>query len=57
MERSQWYVGVPNGVVLCVDHVREGDPCGRLYHSYSKRRRSFSTWMRSSFGWTVCMTI
>ena len=41
MERSQWYVGVPNGVVLCVDHVREGDPCGRLYHSYSKKASEF----------------
>lgn len=42
MERSQWYVGVPNGVVLCVDHVKGGAPCGRLYHSYSKRASEFS---------------
>ena len=43
MERSQWYVGVPNGVVLCVDRTREGRPCGRLYHSYSRRAAVFSS--------------
>ena len=43
MERSQWYVGVPNGVVLCVDHIKEGHPCGRLYHSYSRRAAAFSS--------------
>lgn len=42
MERTQWYVGVPNGVVLCMDHVSEGHPCGRLYHSYSRDAAAFS---------------
>lgn len=28
MERSQWYVGVPNGVVLCVDYVTGGSEPG-----------------------------
>lgn len=36
MDRSQWYVGVPNGVVLCVDRMKDGHPYGRLYHSYSR---------------------
>ena len=43
MERSQWYVGVPNGVVLCVDYVTGGsEPGGRLYHSYSREMTPFS---------------
>lgn len=43
MERSQWYVGVPNGVVLCVDRM-EGDRMGgRFYHSYSREPVVFQT--------------
>ena len=36
MERSQWYLGVPNGVVLCVDRVKGDLMSGRYYHSYSR---------------------
>jgi len=36
MERSQWYIGVPNGVVLCIDHIDRCRMEGRIYHAYSK---------------------
>ena len=32
MERSQWYIGTPNGVVMCVDRMAEHQPKGRFYH-------------------------
>lgn len=35
MERSQCYIGAPNGAVLCVDRVWRDQFIGRLYHSYS----------------------
>ena len=35
MGKSQWYIGSPNGVVLCVDCLEEGRIRGRAYHSYS----------------------
>ncbi len=34
MTKTQWYIGAPNGVVLCVDALRSGGPAGRLFHSY-----------------------
>ncbi|MBR0209021.1 MAG: hypothetical protein IJQ43_09000 [Oscillospiraceae bacterium] len=34
MTKTQWYIGAPNGVVLCVDAMRSGGPTGRLFHSY-----------------------
>lgn len=42
MENSQKYIGAPNGIVLCVDHV--GDLClnGRFYHAYSREATDFS---------------
>lgn len=36
MEKSQWYIGTPNGVVLCIDRVGERQFSGRLYHAYSR---------------------
>lgn len=43
MERTQWYLGVPNGVVLCVDDLSESkEPVGRLYHAYNKEMMRFS---------------
>lgn len=36
MEKSQWYIGTPSGVVLCVDHLQEGQIHGRFYHGYSR---------------------
>ncbi len=35
MEKSQWYIGTPNEVVLCIDQVEEYRFTGRLYHAYS----------------------
>lgn len=35
MNRTQWYIGAPNGVVLCVHAVNGGDLAGEFYHSYS----------------------
>ncbi len=43
MERSQWYMGAPNGVVLCVDKVEEQRLAGRLYHAYSRKPAVFSS--------------
>ncbi len=36
MGKSQWYIGSPNGVVLCVDHASRWQIRGRLYHAYSR---------------------
>ncbi len=37
MKKSQWYIGTPSGVVLCVDHVesRNSQFTARVYHGYS----------------------
>lgn len=42
MDRSQWYMGTPNGVILCVDRVEEHCFSGRFYHAYSKAATAFS---------------
>lgn len=34
MSKTQWYIGAPNGVMLCVNEVHEGQLRGLLYHSY-----------------------
>ncbi len=36
MGKSQWYIGSPSGVVLCVDQTTERQISGRLYHAYSR---------------------
>ena len=36
-ERTQHYIGAPNGVVLCIRRLEEGEPEGEFYHSYSHR--------------------
>ena len=36
VEDSQRYIGVPNGVVFCVDHVIDRQPTGRFYQAYSR---------------------
>ena len=41
MDRSQWYIGAVNAVVLCVDQTSDGEAAGRLYQSYSTRERTF----------------
>ena len=34
MSKTQWYIGAPNGVVLCVNSAHGGQLAGELYHSY-----------------------
>lgn len=34
MERSQWYIGSLNSVVLCVDHIDRCQMNGSVYHAY-----------------------
>lgn len=36
MGKSQWYIGSPSGVVLCVDWSADRQIGGRLYHAYSR---------------------
>jgi len=41
MSTSQWYIGAPNGVVLCVNAVNGGDLSGEFFHSYSEKSVPF----------------
>ena len=36
MNRTQWYIGAPNGVVLCIRENNEGELAGEFWHSYSE---------------------
>ena len=36
MKKTQWYIGAPNGVVLCINRNDEGELSGEFYHSYSE---------------------
>jgi hypothetical protein len=36
MTKTQWYIGTPAGVVLCVNSSNQGDLSGEFYHSYSE---------------------
>ena len=42
MEKTQWYLGTPNGVVLCVDRLGRGQLAGRFYHAYTEEGIPFS---------------
>ena len=42
MSKTQWYIGAPNGVVLCVNAVHSGQLSGELYHSYSAEAQPFT---------------
>lgn len=42
MEKSQWYLGTPNGVVLCIDRVEDGQLGGRFYHAYAREATGFA---------------
>ena len=42
MTKTQWYIGAPNGVVLCIDGIRSGELRGNLYHSYRTDAVPFS---------------
>ena len=41
MDKSQWYIGTPNGVVLCIDHMEKTESgfFGRIYHAYSEKEQ------------------
>lgn len=41
MEGSQNYIGIPNGIVLCVDQRTEQRLKGRFYHFYSESAMEF----------------
>lgn len=41
MEKSQWYMGTPNGVILCMDHMEGFLFQGRLYQAYSSDATEF----------------
>ncbi|MBR3544633.1 MAG: hypothetical protein IKN76_01080 [Oscillospiraceae bacterium] len=43
MTRTQWYIGAPNGVVVCVDRLCSGEPAGRLYHGYRADAEAFES--------------
>lgn len=36
MNKSQWYIGTPNGIVLCIDSFYRRQMRGRFYHKYKK---------------------
>ncbi|MBR0040646.1 MAG: hypothetical protein IJP64_04640 [Oscillospiraceae bacterium] len=42
MNKTQWYIGTPAGVVLCIDGSNEGDLSGKFYHSYTERAVPFA---------------
>ena len=41
MHHTQWYIGAPNGVVLCMDSRQGHELRGRLFHSYSDSSTAF----------------
>ena len=43
MTKTQWYIGAPNGVVLCVNGLHDGQLRGEFYHSYSESPVVFET--------------
>ena len=49
MEKTQWYLGAPNSVVLCVDRIGAGQPEGRFYHAYAREGTSFSNMEEAIF--------
>lgn len=50
MEKSQWYLGTPNGVILCIDEAENGQFQGRFYHAYEREAVTFSTMEEAIFG-------
>ena len=41
MTKTQWYIGAPNGVVICADCRTAAGISGRLYHSYRTDEQTF----------------
>ncbi len=50
MTGSQSYIGVPNGIVVCVDRVGGERICGRFYHNYSRQPERFGSAEQLVFG-------
>lgn len=42
MDRSQWYIGTPNGIILCVDCAAGRQISGRFYNRYKREPTEFS---------------
>ena len=42
MNKSQWYIGTPNGIVLCIDQVEGRQVSGRFYHRYEEEAAKFA---------------
>ena len=40
--KTQWYIGAPNGVILCVKGAQDGELWGEMYHSYSAEAIPFA---------------
>ena len=40
-KKTQWYIGAPNAVVLCVHRSDRGRLSGELYHSYAQSAAPF----------------
>ncbi len=36
MSKTQWYLGAPNAVILCINRNDEGELGGKFYHSYNR---------------------
>ena len=49
MSKTQWYIGAPKGVVLCIDRAEKGKLSGRLYHSYREDALVFENAGQMSF--------
>ena len=43
MTKTQWYIGAPNGIILCIHKMRGHEPSGQLYHSYSELPQPFQS--------------
>ena len=41
-KRTQWYIGAPNGVVVCINSFENNELQGILYHSYSEEGFAFT---------------
>lgn len=48
--RSNWYIGAPNGVVICADGLEQGHIQGCFYHSYSDTPMRFQDIDQILFG-------
>ena len=49
MDRSQWYIGTPGGIILCIDRMEDRQICGRFYHRYAEQGIAFSNTERMLF--------